>query len=618
MSAKKRKHSVKRTGGRKRRPIETALPAYLPGATEFTADPVMNNPDWVVQTLNALEQQGALPAGLFDETLFDEGEGRHRMKGNWLKVLCAYVASKKPAMETFWNDYGQNPLWSNAGFAFEASRDHGFEYRPSFDSFYRRAIEREADEIIDRFERAADQLIQLARSYMPEIGKNVAIDSTLFMSPSRLYHVCKPGKCPRDHGDGKKRTEAATVVDAMSALDAEAARHEEAASEPPVSPEEERAQRLGSRTWVEKDKKGREWRYRYINGCLYRCLDVDAGVRSYDGKRATVGGYDQGAIDMCTGGTLATVMFSASRQERAGIPALMRKVERALGGDLPETVGIDRGFGDDKTYRFLTRRGVVPIGPWRKPNRAVDKRWKERAVKYDEYGDPRCKYCGGPVERTGDGLGFMFDHGEPVIRFRCLLAHTDECRMKTQQIRCSENWRLLIGLPRHSERYMAVRSAHKNMERTFAQQRRRFGVAGKDETGRLKRRGMDVHRLRAAIARFLEWLYICLRHGWIGSHRYRNIVHTLNRTGRDAARRLINRRFAYGLMLPYGPKAYKLGLAATPEIPSPKKKDEPDEPDPDDDDPPPGGAPPGAPPPAPPAPLPGLPTTGSADDDIPF
>jgi hypothetical protein len=28
------------------------------------------------------------------------------------------------------------------------------------------------------------------------------------------------------------------------------------------------------------------------------------------------------------------------------------------------------------------------------------------------------------------------------------------------------------------------------------------------------------------IARFLEWLYICLRHGWIGSHRYRNLVHT--------------------------------------------------------------------------------------------
>jgi hypothetical protein len=121
------------------------------------------------------------------------------------------------------------------------------------------------------------------------------------------------------------------------------------------------------------------------------------------------------------------------------------------------------------------------------------------------------------------------------------------------------------------------------------------------------------------IARFLEWLYICLRHGWIGSHRYRNLVHTLNRTGRDAARRLINRRFAYGLMLPYGPKAYKLGLAASPEVPTPKKKDEPEDPDSDDDDPPPGGAPPGAPPPAPPTTYqPGLPTAGSVVEDIPF
>ncbi|CAB4694034.1 unannotated protein [freshwater metagenome] len=56
-------------------------------------------------------------------------------------------------------------------------------------------------------------------------------------------------------------------------------------------------------------------------------------------------------------------------------------------------------------------------------------------------------------------------------------------------------------------------------------------------------------------------------------------------------------------------------LAATPEIPSPKSKEDPD---PDDDDPPPGGAPPGAPPPAPSAPQPGVPTTGNADDDIPF
>jgi hypothetical protein len=167
MSTRNAKRNVKRTGGRKPQPMETNLPVYLPGATEFTADPVMNNPDWVVQTLNALEQQGKLPAGLFDESLFDEDEGRKRMPGDFLKVLCGYVASKKPSMETFWNDYGQNPLWREAGFESEQTRDDGFEYRPSYDTFYRRAIEREVDEVINRFERAADELIQLARTHMP-------------------------------------------------------------------------------------------------------------------------------------------------------------------------------------------------------------------------------------------------------------------------------------------------------------------------------------------------------------------------------------------------------------------------------------------------------------------
>src|SRR3954463_2918793 len=110
MRRKRTSRTGGRPGARKRRPMENDLPVYLPGATEFTDDPVMNNPDWVVQTLNALEQQGALPADLFDESLFGEDDGRNRMPGNFLKVLCAYVASKKPAMETFWNDYGQNPL----------------------------------------------------------------------------------------------------------------------------------------------------------------------------------------------------------------------------------------------------------------------------------------------------------------------------------------------------------------------------------------------------------------------------------------------------------------------------------------------------------------------------
>lgn len=562
---------MKRTAKRRRKSFEKDLPSYLPFATEFTDDPVMNNPDWVVQTLNQLELGGHLPADLFDDSTLASSDGRPRMPGSFLKVSCAYVASKKVGMENFWNDYGQNRLWQEAGFQPDAARDPGFEHRPSYDTLYRRTVELELDEIVDRFERAGDTLIQLAKQHLPEIGKNVGVDATPWQTPSRLYHACKPGKCPNPEAKKRKRGEKPTPVLGISAAETISERHDDTKEKAALSVGEERLIRKAQRREIKKDAKGREFLELEIGGCKFHCLDLDAGARSYAGKRqrAWTGGYDMAAIDLCTGGTLANVMFQAGRQERAGVPAVVRKLERALGGELPETMAFDRGMSDNKTFRFLTRRGITPVAPWRKPNGAINERWKERDERWDEYGDPRCKHCGGPVLRQGDGLGLTFDHGEPVIRYRCHLGHTHECKTKTQQIACSENWRMLIGLPRYSERYHAVRAAHSNLERSFVQRRRRFGVAGKDETGRLKRRGAGVQRLRAAIARFLEWLFICLRHGWIGSHAYRNAVILLKRGGRSGADAVMRKRFGFGLMLPYGPKAHQLGLAASPEVPKP-------------------------------------------------
>ena len=40
----------------------------------------MNNPDWVVQTLNQLELGGHLPAGLFDESALHHEDGRKRCR----------------------------------------------------------------------------------------------------------------------------------------------------------------------------------------------------------------------------------------------------------------------------------------------------------------------------------------------------------------------------------------------------------------------------------------------------------------------------------------------------------------------------------------------------------
>ena len=181
-------------------------------------------------------------------------------------------------------------------------------------------------------------------------------------------------------GAGQANLEKPTPVDGISAADTITERHKETKDTPALSVEEERAQLKAQRTWIQKDAKGRDWRHRIINGCEYRCLDVDAGTRSYAGdkERAWTGGYDTAVIDLCTGGTLANVMFSASRHERAAIPAVVRKLERALGGELPERMALDRGFSNNKTFRFLTRRGIVPVAPWRKPHHQIDKRWKER------------------------------------------------------------------------------------------------------------------------------------------------------------------------------------------------------------------------------------------------
>lgn len=146
------------------------------------------------------------------------------------------------------------------------------------------------------------------------------------------------------------------------------------------------------------------------------------------------------------------------------------------------------------------------------------------------------------------------------MRFRCRHGHTPDCD-RTQSIACSENWRLLIPLSRLTETYHALSREGKHSERVHHHTRQRYGAAGKDYTGRIKRRNLTASQLRLDASRVLEWFRILLRHGWLGSHRRRNPDqprpcypgHRLHAT--RAARQ------KYRLNYPYGPAAFKLGLA---------------------------------------------------------
>jgi hypothetical protein len=239
----------------------------------------------------------------------------------------------------------------------------------------------------------------------------------------------------------------------------------------------------------------------------------------------------------------------------------------AAGGDQegdgrrePQAVVFDRGYSFESTFEFNTREGIASIIPFRAPN------WKKAredlsTEDVDMHGVPRCKHCGGPGDQDGPGLGFYLDRGVvPRIKFRCELELITDCK-KVQSIACEKSWRLLLPTGRLTERYHALKKAGENKERNWYHWRARYTVAGKNVDTRPKRPGLAWQELRASAALFLEWFRLCLRHGWLCSHRRRNYAQPVPFTDADnALRSVLGKRRRMGLDLPYGKAAALCGI----------------------------------------------------------
>jgi hypothetical protein len=405
-------------------------------------------------------------------------------------------------------------------------------------------------------------MIRHARSHAPQIGAWVDVDGSAFHTNARLEHCCPPGSCEKKRAPRLVRT----AID-----DVNGKRHADSA-EDPDEVEQTHQKKDGTDRGVHwgKTPTGRDRRYRYyeINGHLYRSADRTAGFSCWgDGGQRVVwhGGNKLTLSDRFTGAPVAYLTIRAAEREYRGYPELYERGRQALGGD-PQGVSGDRGFSINLVFEHNTRRGVASVFPWRKHG-AVSEREQLDTERYDRHGVPRCQHCGGPGDTNSPALGLYTDrHGEPRLRFRCMLGLTKECG-RVQSIKCSENWRLLVPLSRLSETYHQLGRGGKQSERVHSIVRTRYSAAGKDQTGRLKRFGLEAQQLRLNASLVLDWFRILLLNGWAGSYKHVNSNTPRDCDGGHRLRATQRARERHHLNRPYGPVAHRLGLVKTPLLP---------------------------------------------------
>jgi hypothetical protein len=554
-SAKKKAKKAKQSARRSR--DFNAPGEYLPLACEFSDDPLLGDQFSVMQLINK-HLSGCKPGtinGLWDrvreQTTVTNKMGRPRLDGDWALLYTAgYVLSRHAEMAAFHGSQLLNPLWQEAGF------DERRPYTTMHDHFA------ELEAFADVLDGAADELVMHAKAKEPRIGIELYGDATNTHSRARLHHDCP------DKAACKKKGRSRAILEPASPQLVKDARKTEAMKEALSDGDHPDAQETSEPR--EDDKYPH---YVWVSGHRYGVLDPDVGVRAYTRKGNRVkkfwaGGLDAVIVDGFTGATLANIHAPASAQEFNLYEPLMERAITALGGELPELIGLDRHYGIERIYRWNTERGIASVIPYRKPS-ANAERHDLRCLDFDEHGVGRCPVCGGPGDQI-PGVSFT-EAGKPRIKFRCASPNTVECMTRQWSLDPAAyklGWRTLVPLSRLAPRYHAASATSLHFEKNFRDRRKRYYVDGADETGKIKRFGLGAHRLRSAAARFLEWFRLCLRNGWIPGYEGKlNTAEVKIRNGAERLERTLLARRWQGLELPYGPQAYALKLALDDKVP---------------------------------------------------
>lgn len=341
-------------------------PDALPGATNFSRhDDLLGSENLV----RLVKSNRPLWNRLARECEMSVNWGRRREPGHWELVALAFVSSGHVDIQP-WHASATSSLW----------RLCGFDAKPPYKRVWRRL--REIERKHTAFQDAAGELIRKAREHEPRVGAHIHIDSTEDETHAGLIHDCEEGRCPRRL---RSRSGWAVRPRRESSERAQQDRQSENTDAP------ENVERPNGEIFIENSRLVKRIK---LGECWYKTLDIDAGVRLYEGprgsKRVWHGYYNTKMVDHFTGGVILAETFSASTQEHALFGECFDRASDLLGSP-PQTVIGDKGFSTRGVFEKCTTNGTAGIFPWRKSNFAPVRHDVET---HDRHGTPRCKHCG--------------------------------------------------------------------------------------------------------------------------------------------------------------------------------------------------------------------------------
>ncbi len=505
------------------------FPETLPGAAKFSGDNSLNEE---VALVRAFKEAKWISGPLMQHAdALASPQGRRRMKGSWVLVAVAFIASRQGDIQPF-HDRASEALWAECG----------FERRPSYSTTHDRLTELEA--LLPEIEEAIGDMVRAYIQMDPRIGRHIHIDGTEADTHSRFHHDCQEDDVCAWRRDGETIGDVNRRVLGVTAESAQKWRQQEDAGDVPAESDE--SARAVERTNHPTDGRGRRPLYR-VETSKHRWLthDPEAGFRSYRKPNGNLEGwhgyYHLRAVDDFTGLTIYGHTASSSRTEQSqyedvlrGIARTMNPPERRgglddgdltltqalLGSDarLPEAILADKGFAYPFIYEQNTRLGILTVMPWRNiGGRAeateivVENRDGTRFT-VDRHGVVHCKHCGGPTKHEELRRA---KNENPRLYVRCLLpSASDSPCGKAQSVSCDLDWRMLLPTARNDERYLALETRFQ-FERVHHMGRVRNRNGAKDPILRPKRLGRAWQQLLLDLGSMVDWFRAGIKHGWL-------------------------------------------------------------------------------------------------------